>query len=93
MTDRDTLLGALQAVVTGVVGPARTPEGEINAATRLTEGGFWLDSVEMLEVIVACEAEFTITFEPASDLSDDHLQTLGTLADLIRAKNPQLSRA
>ena len=49
--------------------------------------------VELLEVIVACETEFGITFEPASDLLDDALRTLGTLAAVIQTKNPELSRA
>lgn len=93
MTDRDALLEALRAIVERVAGPTRAPAGDMSAETPLTEGGWWLDSVELLEVIVACETEFGITFEPASDLLDDAFRTLGTLAAVIQTKNPELSRA
>ena len=93
MTDRDALLEALRAIVARVAGPTRAPAGDMGAETPLTEGGWWLDSVELLEVIVACETEFGITFEPARDLPDDALRTLGTLAAVIQTKNPELSRA
>ncbi len=92
MRDDDPLLAAMRAIVAGVVGARRALPADMGANTPLAEGGLWLDSLELLEVIVACEVEFGIIFEPAKDLLGDGLETLETLAALVRAKNPRLSR-
>ena len=42
--------------------------------------------MELLEVIVLCEAEFGIVFDSADDLSARAFNTLGTLTETIRAK-------
>ena len=86
MIDDGTLVDQVRAIVTGVVGEGRAP-AEVDRDTPLAEGGFWLDSVEMLEVILACEGKFGITFKPADDLIGDGLQSLGTLADAIRRRS------
>jgi acyl carrier protein len=82
----DPLLTTLQALVERVAGPSRTPRRS-DPATRLSEGGFWLDSIELLEVVVACETEFRITFDATRDLTGPALETLGSLTDLIRSKH------
>ena len=71
--------------LTRVAGPSRTP-ADSGPDTRLSGAGFWLDSIELLEVIVACEAEFGITFDAMRDLTGSALETLGSLADLVRSK-------
>ena len=43
--------------------------------------------MELLQVVLACEAQFGITFEPAEDLLGDGLETLGTLAGVIRRRS------
>ena len=53
----------------------------------LRDGGLWLDSMELLQVVIACEAQFGITFKPAEDLLGDGLETLGTLAGVIRRRS------
>jgi len=93
MTDREAVLQAIGAIVARIVGPKRALPSDMNDATPLAEGGLWLDSVELLEVVVACEAEFEITFEAAVDLVGNALDTLGTLADLIQTKRPRLTGA
>lgn len=93
MTDRDVLLETIGAIAARVVGSRRALRAELAADTPLAEGGWWLDSLELLEVIVACEAEFDIIFEPGQDLVGGALETVGTLAALIHGKNPRLSRA
>ena len=85
--DDKALLEGLRAIVTRVVGAARVPS-DVGADTRLSEGGLWLDSMELLQVVLACEAQFGITFKPAEDLIGNGLETLGTLADVIRRRNP-----
>lgn len=81
----DPLLDAIRALVERVAGPGRALS-DSGPGTPLSEAGFWLDSVELLEVVVACESEFAITFDAARDLTDGAFETLGTLTELIRAK-------
>jgi len=93
VTDREALLDRILVIVAQVVGPKRAPSPDVGAHTPLGVEGLWLDSLELLQVVVGCEAEFGIIFEPAKDLLGDGLRTLGTLADLIHGKNPGLPAA
>ena len=54
--------------------------------TPLTEGGFELDSVNLLKTILACEETFQVRFDPDTDFTDQTLETVRTLFDLIRSK-------
>ena len=78
------LLAATRAIIERIAGPSRTPPG-IGPETPLADG-LWLDSIELLEVVVACESEFGIVFDEANDLQSGVFDTLGTLTDLIRVK-------
>ena len=75
----------VQALVIRVAGHQRCPD-DVGPDTRLTGGGFWLDSVRLLETIIACEEAFKVVFDPETDFSDGNLITVRTLSDLIRAK-------
>ena len=72
-------------VIGRVAGDHRSP-ADAGRDTPLLDGGFWLDSVHMLEAIIACEDTFGVVFDPALDFSDRTLVTVGTLWELIRAK-------
>ena len=76
-------LERVQAIVAGVAGRSPAAGGP---DTPLVDGGFWLDSVHLLEAIIACEIEFGVVFDPAADLGDERLTTVGALFDLILAK-------
>jgi acyl carrier protein len=80
----DAILLATKAIVERVAGPARTP-ADSGPDTRLGDG-YWLDSVELLEIVVACEQEFGILFDEARDFEGGSLDTLGSLAALVRTK-------
>ncbi len=75
-------MARLLEVVGYVAGPNRLP-GELGAHTPITAGGLELDSVGVLELILACETEFSVTFDPRTDLTRDALQTIGSLARSI----------
>jgi acyl carrier protein len=79
------LLARVQALVSLTAGAARTP-ANAGPDTPLARGGFWLDSVDLVEVVVACEQEFDVTFEGETDLTPESLDTIRTLARLIRSK-------
>lgn len=80
----DEILHRVRAIVQRVAGPQNTPPA-VDASTRLTDG-FWLDSVQMLEVVIACETEFGIVFSETGDLDVSSLETLGSLAAVVGAR-------
>jgi len=81
----DPTFDRVRALVTRVAGPERTP-GWIGSETPLGQGGFHLDSVELLEVMLACEGELGMTFDGDPTASVQALQTLGTLTSAVRAR-------
>jgi acyl carrier protein len=84
----DAFLDRVLKVVSRTAGPARTP-ADAGADTLLGNGGFWLDSVDLVELVVACETEFAVRFEGETDLTEETLSSVRTLADLIRTKSPR----
>ncbi len=74
----DDILARVIALATSIAGPERTPE-EVGPDTPLTDGGFWLDSVALVEVIVACEAEFFVEFDSEEDLTSSFSRPHGGL--------------
>jgi acyl carrier protein len=54
------------------------------AATPLVDGGFWLDSLALLELLVACEEAFNVRLDPDM-LAPAHLRTIADLAAVIEA--------
>jgi acyl carrier protein len=81
----DWVGASVLAIVTRIAGPHRAPP-DPGLETALAEGGFWLESAGLLEVVIACEAEFRINFDPETDLSLDRLATIGSLTETIRAR-------
>lgn len=75
----------VHAIVAEIAGADRCPPGA-GTDTPLRDGGFWLDSASLLEVIMACEAEFGVAFDPDTDFTDEALATVGALFSVIQAK-------
>lgn len=78
------MLAQTRAIIERVAGPSRTPAD--SGPDTLLGDGFWLDSIELVEVVIACENEFGILFDKAGDLEAGAFDTLGTLTELVRAK-------
>jgi acyl carrier protein len=72
----------IQALVSRIAGPDRLP-AQIESATPLGEGGFWLDSVEMVDLLVACEDEFGLVLDDQA-LAASALSSLGSLVEAVR---------
>ena len=87
MTAERAIAERVLDVVRGVAGAARTP-GDAGVDTPLGGGGFWLDSVDLVEVAVACEHEFSLVFDGESDLTREAMATSRSLAELIAGKRP-----
>ena len=77
----DPILARTRAIVERVAGAHRTPP-LVTRETKLADG-FWLDSIEMLDVVIACETEFGIVFSEQGDLDVSSLDTLGSLVDVV----------
>ena len=87
MTD-DELVGRVRAIVDQVAGPSRIPD-EAGPDTPLGEAGFWLDSLDLVEVVLAAEREFQVGFEGETDLTPASLASIRSFAALIRGKLPR----
>jgi acyl carrier protein len=83
-----SVLERVQQIIVRIAGAARTPAGA-GPDTPLGEGGFWLDSVDFVEVVIACEAEFSVTFAGELDLTPETLRSSRTLGDLILSKGAE----
>jgi len=79
------LLTRVLAIASETAGPARTPSG-LGPDTQLAGGGFWLDSVGLLELILACEREFGVELDPVADLDPASLRTVRTLVSVLETK-------
>ena len=83
----EPIIDRVQRLVAEAAGRARTP-ADAGPDTPLRDDGYWLDSVDLVELVVACEAEFSVAFEGESDLTEEALRTVRTLAALIARKGP-----
>jgi acyl carrier protein len=79
------VLARVLALASETAGPARTPS-RLGPETLLAGGGFWLDSVGLLELILACEREFGVVLDPVTDLDPAALHTVRTLVSVLEAK-------
>jgi len=78
----ETDIARLVQILTEVAGPDRTPEA-VSAETPLNEAGFWLDSADLLEVLLACEATFSVTLDPTTILPEGSNLTVARLMRAI----------
>lgn len=85
---RDTVMGEqddigrLVTILTRIAGPDRTPDRVANE-TPIDEDGFWLDSADLLEVVLACEEAFSVDLDPATFFADGSVLTVARLMEAI----------
>jgi acyl carrier protein len=72
-------------IVRGVAGRDRTPPGA-GAGTRLWGDGFWLDSIDLLDVMLACDEAFGPVFASASRAAMADIKTVGDLVSVIEGR-------
>jgi acyl carrier protein len=72
-----TVAGVL-AEVARVVGADRVPAGA-GPELLLSREGLWLSSLELVEVVAACEEAFGVFLDPETDLTTDTLHSVGSL--------------
>lgn len=77
------IVDRLLVIVMTIAGPQRTP-ADAGANTRLWGGGFWLDSIELMHLMLACDDAFG---PPAGALPPpESLETVGALAATLAAR-------
>lgn len=79
------LLPRILALASEIAGPTGRPVS-LGPETLLAGGGFWLDSVGLLELVLACEREFGVVLDPVQDLGPTTLRSVRSLASAIEAK-------
>lgn len=82
MTDAE-VLDRIQGLIAGIAGPDRVPD-TVGPDTPLGKDGYWFDSLDVLEVILACEREFGVVFEDGSTLNAESLLSARQLATLVQ---------
>lgn len=83
---RDPILSRVLEIVIHVAGPNRKP-ADPGARTRLSGGGFWLDSIDLLELMLTCDQAFGPVFGAKSGPAMAHVETVGDLATLIEERS------
>jgi acyl carrier protein len=62
---------------------------EPSAACPLGVNGFWFDSIDFMDAILACEDAFGITFDLETDFDASRLCTVADLVRLVRERGGQ----
>lgn len=75
-------LSRLIAILTEIAGPDRTPPHP-GPETPLVEGGFWLDSADLLDAVLACEAAFSVRLDPPALFADGTALTVARLMGAV----------
>ncbi len=81
----DSTLSRVLDIVTRIAGPTRQPPGP-GPETRLAGGGFWLDSIDLLELMLACDETFGPVFGGAGGSRLAKIETVGDLVAAIRER-------
>lgn len=79
----DEILAAVIELANRTEGAVRPDDS--GAATPLSDGGFSLDSLGLIELLMACEDRFGLALD-ASELVPQQLSTAGSLAALIQSR-------
>jgi acyl carrier protein len=78
------VLARILDIVARIAGPDRTPP-DATASTRLWGGGFWLDSIDLLDLMLGCDAAFGPVFQSAPRSVMAGIKTVGDLVAIVEA--------
>jgi acyl carrier protein len=85
MSIHQVLLNQVISVIRNSVNLHHLELTQFNPETSLCDGGLGLDSVDILEIIVAVEHHFGVKVD-AAEIEKKHFCTIGSLAELISLK-------
>lgn len=85
MSTAPAVLDEVISVIRNSVNLHHMEQSRFTPDTSLREGGLELDSVDILEVIVAVEHKFGVKVDDA-EMGKRYFRTIGTIADLVSQK-------
>ncbi len=80
-----SILARVLAIAGTIAGPNRTPP-DAGPSTPLWNGGFWLDSLDLMDLMLACDAAFGPVFDGRCGAAIADTLTAGELAAAIEAR-------
>jgi acyl carrier protein len=83
--NENQLIGQVIDVIVDAVNLRHVDKSTIGPETSLTQGGLGLDSVDILEVVVAVEQKFGVKVKDAES-GKANFQTIGTIANFVLSK-------
>ena len=84
-TEPTPVLNEVISLIRNSVNLHHMETNRFTSETSLREGGLELDSVDILEVIVAVEHHFGVKVEDA-ETGKRYFRTIGTIAELVQTK-------
>lgn len=84
-SDRQTVVSEVIDTIVNAVNLQHLDRSTIGAETPLTAGGLGLDSVDILEIVVAVEHRFRLKVGDP-DTGRRYFKTIGTIADLVQLR-------
>jgi acyl carrier protein len=85
-TQAAPVLNEVISVIRNSVNLHHLDNSRFTPETSLRDGGLELDSVDILEVIVAIEHRFGVKVDDA-EMGKKYFRTIGTIAELVSQKN------
>ncbi len=83
MMNKDELVSEISSVIIKAVNLHHIDRANLNADTALAQDGLGLDSIDILEAIIAVEQHFGVKVADA-ELGKKYFSTLGTIAEFIQ---------
>ncbi len=87
--DRNEVVTQVIDLIVDSVNLQHLDKAGIGVDTALTQGGLGLDSVDILEVIVALEQRFGVKVRDA-ETGQKYFRTIGTVADFVVSEPAQV---
>ena len=82
---KEAVLNEVVSVIRNSVNLHHLEASRFTPETSLRDGGLELDSVDILEIIVAVEHHFGVKVDDA-EMGKKYFRTIGTIADLVSTK-------
>lgn len=84
-TERARLVGELKSLIVESVNLTHVSPDQIDEGTSLMENGLALDSIDILEIVVAVESRYGVKVKDGED-GKRVFRTVGTIADFVEAE-------
>ena len=82
--DQSDQIKEVIGVIVNAVNLHHLPPGSVTASTSLRDGGLQLDSIDILEVVVAIEHHFGVKVGSA-EVAREHFRTIGQIASYVQS--------